>query len=237
MPLDGDARAMPRSLRLDPAGVPQHVLQRGNNRAACFFGDVDRRFYLKCLSESAALRGCRIHAYVLMTNHVHLLVTPDKPRAIGAMMQDIGRKYVRILNALYGRTGTLWEGRFKSSLIDSERYLLTCHRYIEQNPVRAGMVSSAAEFPWSSHQHYLGNGKAGFLTPHLLFHGLGTDLDSRRAAFRELFEVRVDEKSLSRIRAAISAGCPISQDPPARGRPNGGRAGPPPSIPESGKLF
>lgn len=228
---------MPRSRRLDPTGVPQHVLQRGNNRAACFFGDVDRRFYLNCLSESAALRGCSIHAYVLMSNHVHLLVTPQKPRAIGAMMQDIGRKYVRILNALHGRTGTLWEGRFKSSLIDSERYLLACHRYIEQNPVRAGMVSSAAEFPWSSHRHYLGNDKSGFLAPHFLFHGLGTDLDSRRAAFRELFKVALDEKSLSQIRAAINAGCPISQDPRARGRPNAGRSEAPPSIPESGKLF
>lgn len=228
---------MPRPRRVDPAGVPQHVLQRGNNRAACFFGDVDRRFYLKCLSESAARRGCSIHAYVLMSNHVHLLVTPDKTGAIAALMQDVGRKYVRILNSIHGRTGTLWEGRFKSSLIDSERYLFACHRYIEQNPVRAGMVGSPADFAWSSHRHYLGDSPAGFLTPYDQFHGLGPDIDARRAAFRELFSVALDEESLARIRAAINTCCPISQEPRARGRPNAGRGEAPLSIPESRKLL
>src|SRR2546423_2909310 len=107
---------MPRPPRLELPGVPQHVIQRGNNRAACFFGDTDRRFYLKCLADSASSRGCEVHAYVLMTNHVHLLVTPSEPGAIGAMMQDVGRRYVRVINTIQGRTGTLWESRFRESL-------------------------------------------------------------------------------------------------------------------------
>ena len=132
---------MPRPPRLELPGVPLHVIQRGVNRTACFFGDADRRFYLKCLGKAAAARGCAVHAYVLMTNHVHLLVTPGEAGAAGAMMQDIGRRYVRVINTVHGRTGSLWEGRFKSSLVDSEGYLLTCHRYIECNPVRAGMAA------------------------------------------------------------------------------------------------
>jgi len=132
---------MPRPPRLELPGVPLHVIQRGNNRAACFFGEVDRRFYLQCLAKSAARTDCAIHAYVLMTNHVHLLVTPGAPGSAAAMLQDIGRRYVRVINTIHGRTGTLWEGRFKSSLVDTERYLLTCHRYIELNPVRAGLAA------------------------------------------------------------------------------------------------
>src|SRR5512147_2983635 len=114
---------MARPPRLELPGVPLHVIQRGNNRTTCFFGDADRRFYLTCLARAAAARGCSVHAYVLMTNHVHLLVTPRAEGAVGAMMQDIGRRYVRVLNTLHGRTGSLWEGRFKSSLVDSESYL------------------------------------------------------------------------------------------------------------------
>src|SRR5687768_8494309 len=122
---------MARPPRLELPGVAQHVIQRGNNRAACFFTEADRRFFLKCLAESAAVRGCEIHAYVLMTNHVRLIATPSQPGAIGAMMQDLGRRYVRVINNPHGRTGTLWEARFRSSLIDTENYLLACQRYIE----------------------------------------------------------------------------------------------------------
>ena len=119
---------MARPPRLELPGVPLHVIQRGINRSACFFGDADRRFYLSCLARAAAARGCAVHAYVLMTNHVHLLITPAEAGAVGAAMQDVGRRYVRVINTIHGRTGSLWEGRFKSSLIDSESYLLTCHR-------------------------------------------------------------------------------------------------------------
>ena len=160
---------MARPPRLDLPGVPQHVIQRGNNRAACFFGDADRRFYLKCLAEAAARRGCAVHAYVLMSNHVHLLTTPTERGAVAAMLQDLGRGYVRIINTIHGRTGTLWEGRYRSSLVDSERYLLICHRYIELNPVRAGMVSDPMEYSWSSHAHYTGTRPSKLITEHAVF--------------------------------------------------------------------
>jgi putative transposase len=144
---------MPRPPRIDIPGLPVHVIQRGVNRAACFVGDVDRRYYLKLLAKSAARRHCAIHAYVLMTNHVHLLVTPSERGALGALMQDLGRSYVRVINAIHGRTGTLWEGRFKSSVVDTERYFFTCQRYIELNPVRAQLVRHPMEYEWSSHSH------------------------------------------------------------------------------------
>ncbi len=128
---------MARLPRLDMPGVPQHVIQRGNNRTACFFDPADYTFYLECLGEAAQKARCAVHAYVLMTNHVHLLVTAEVPGGLSLMMQSLGRRYVRYVNRLYGRTGTLWEGRFKSSLVESERYFLTCSRYIELNPVRA----------------------------------------------------------------------------------------------------
>src|SRR5438045_7022382 len=126
---------MARRPRLELAGVPLHVIQRGNNRVACFLSDGDRYLYLKLLGAALTRHRCLLHAYVLMPNHVHLLLTPEQPRAVAAMMQDVGRRYVRIFNDVHGRTGTLWEGRYKAALVDTERYLLTCQRYIELNPV------------------------------------------------------------------------------------------------------
>ena len=172
---------MARPPRLELPGVPMHVVQRGVNRAACFFNDVDRRFYLKCLTGSAVARGCSLHAYVLMTNHVHLLVTPILAGSVSAMMQDVGRRYVRVINTLHGRTGSLWEGRFKSSLIDSERYLLTCHRYIELNPVRAGIATEPGAYLWSRHAHYAGVRRNALLTDYPQFRALGTSDEDRRA--------------------------------------------------------
>jgi REP-associated tyrosine transposase len=137
---------MPRPPRLELPGVAHHVIQRGNNRGACFFGDADRRFYLKCLEHAAQHRRCEVHAYVLMSNHVHLLVTPLDPGALGAMMQELSGRYVRVINRIQARTGTLWEARFRSSLVDSENYLLVCQRYIELSPVRAGLVDDPAAF-------------------------------------------------------------------------------------------
>ena len=141
---------MARRPRLELPGIPLHVIQRGTNRSACFVGDGDRGLYLRCLREAARRHTCAVHAYVLMSNHVHLLVTPSSIGAVAATMQDVGRRYVRLFNQIHGRSGTLWEGRYKSSLIDSESYLLTCHRYIELNPVRAGLVNHPLEYPWSS---------------------------------------------------------------------------------------
>lgn len=226
---------MPRPARIEVPGVPLHIVQRGNNRSACFFNDLDRRFYLKCVAEASVARGCEIHAYVLMNNHVHLLVTPRQPGAASTMLQDIGRRYVRNINSLHERTGTLWEGRFKSSLIDSERYLFTCHRYIELNPVRAGIVGKPADYPWSSHTHYAYGIPNGLVTPHRLFNELGTSAFSRMAAFRAMFGDAMPEGDLKRLRIAVNKGWALGSDrfmdemqrhlgrairPPRRGRPS-----------------
>ena len=202
---------MPRPPRLELAGVPLHVIQRGNNRAACFFGEVDRRFYLKCLGKSATRTGCLIHAYVLMTNHVHLLVTPGAPGAVGAMLQDIGRRYVRVINTIHGRTGTLWEGRFKSSLVDSERYLLTCHRYIELNPVRAGMVPSPDQYPWSSFNANAAGRESALVTRHAALEGVAHD-------YRALFDLPMEARLLDEIRKATRNGQRLGEPPKRRGR-------------------
>jgi putative transposase len=231
---------MPRPPRLELPGVPQHVIQRGNNRSACFFGDVDRRFYLKCLAESASSRGCEVHAYVLMSNHVHLLVTPCEPGAIGAMMQDVGRRYVRVINTIHGRTGTLWESRFRSGLVDSESYLLTCHKYIELNPVRAGVVSDPAAYAWSSHAYYLGDRPDPMITEHPVYLALGATKAERRAAFGSLFLTALDDELLEDIRAAVNTDSAVGSErflddaegklgrsvrPPNRGRPAKGVTG------------
>ena len=206
---------MARPPRLELPDVPLHVYQRGNNRAACFFSELDRRFYLKCLASAALARGCAIHAYVLMTNHVHMLVTPKEAGAVGAMMQDIGRRYVRVINGIHRRTGSLWEGRFKASLIDSENYLLICHRYIELNPVRAGMVGHPAEYPWSSHAYY-GNARDPRatipITEHFEYQQLGHCADERRAAFRALSAEPLDERVIDEIRAAINTDSAVGSE-------------------------
>ena len=214
--------------------MPLHVVQRGNNRAACFFNDADRRFYLKCLREAAAARGCALHAYVLMTNHVHLLVTPPEEGAVGAMMQDIGRRFVRTINNIHERTGSLWEGRFRSSLIDSERYLLICHRYIEANPVRAAMVTHALHYPWSSHAHSVGCRVDAAITEHPVYVALGQDDSERRKAFAAISSEPLHEKLVDEIRAAINTDSAFGSEefmhqaeallgrsvrPPKRGRP------------------
>jgi putative transposase len=216
------------------------VRQRGNNGAACFFGDADRRFYLRCLAEAAAHRGCEIHAYVLMTNHVHLLLTPGAPGAVGAMMQDVGRRYVRIINTLHCRTGTLWEGRYRSSLVDAEDYFLTCHRYIELNPVRAGLASNPASYRWSSYPHYAAGRVDAVVTGHPLYAGLGTTSADREAAYRSLFAAPLDERVVAEIREAINTDSAFGSDafmddaeaklgrpvaPPTRGRPPKGVTG------------
>ncbi len=229
---------MPRPPRLELPGVPLHVIQRGNNRAACFFGDIDRRFYLQCLAKSAARTDCAIHAYVLMTNHVHLLVTPGAAGSVAALLQDLGRRYVRVINTIHGRTGTLWEGRFKSSLVDNERYLLTCHRYIELNPVRAGLASQPSAYLWSSYAHYAGERSNGLITEHAAFLALGTNPAERQAAFRDLFLDELDEKTLAHIREAANAGCPLGSPlPRRRGRPAKASASDDRGAAISGKLL
>ena len=179
---------MARQPRIDLAGVPQHIVQRGVDRQPCFADTADYLHYRQELGEAALKHGCALHAYVLMTNHVHLLVTPAEPGGVSRMMQAIGRRYVACFNARHRRTGTLWEGRFKSALVDSERYLLACYRYIELNPVRAGMVAIAGDYPWSSyHANALGRHEAR-IQPHASFQQLGADNHARREAYRQLVD-------------------------------------------------
>ena len=164
---------MPRRPRLAVPGIPWHIIQRGNNRDACFYDEMDYRYYLETLKEQADKYQCRIHAYVLMTNHVHLLVTPEAVDSAALMMKYLGQRYVQYINRTYRRSGTLWEGRFKSCLAQDETYVLTCHRYIELNPVRASMVDHHRDYVWSS---YLANAEGQhnpLLTPHPEYQRLG----------------------------------------------------------------
>lgn len=147
-----------------------------------------------------------------MTNHVHLLVTPNDKGAAAAMLQDLGRTYVRVINTVHGRTGTLWEGRYKSSLVDSETYFLACHRYIELNPVRAGIVTRANEYVWSSHAHYASGSPNSLITEHSLYLRLGEDKDDRQTAFRSLFTEPLEAETLANIRTAANAGCALGSE-------------------------
>jgi putative transposase len=177
---------MARLPRLTVAGYPHHIIQRGNNRQAIFTGTGDYEALLGLLHESAHRFKVALHAYVLMSNHFHVLATPESVEAIPQMMQAVGRSYVRYFNQRQARTGTLWEGRYKSTLIQAERYLLACMAYIDLNPVRAGLVADPADYPWSSHRHYIGRAVDRLVTPHPLFWELGNTPFAREAAYGEM---------------------------------------------------
>ncbi|MGN8200541.1 transposase [Salinisphaera sp. RV14] len=204
---------MPRLPRFNLSGVPQHVIQRGNNRQACFFDEDDYLFYLECLQTAAGVSGCDVHAYVLMTNHVHLLVTPHRDRAVSRMMQSVGRRYVGQVNRRHERTGTLWEGRYRASPVESERYLLACYRYIELNPVRAqGMADMPDDYRWSSyHANALGRGDA-WLTPHSLYNALGPTAAARQHAYRELFRIPLTAETEHEIRLSARQGVVLGSE-------------------------
>lgn len=178
---------MPRKPRFYIPGVPAHVVQRGNSRQAVFFGEEDYVAYLGWLREGAEKHGCDIHAYVLMTNHVHLLMTPDSREGISKTIQYIGRNYVTYINHAYGRSGTLWEGRHKGCVVSSNEHLLACMRYIELNPVRAGMVETPSEYPWSSYRINAFGEKSRIITPHPCYCALGVERADQAYAYRELF--------------------------------------------------
>ena len=197
---------MPRRARVKFAGVPLHIIQRGNNRIACFFAEEDYRFYLRHLDQLAQRLECDVHAYVLMTNHVHLLVTPSETDSASLLMKHLGQRYVQYVNRVHRRSGTLWEGRFKSSLVQRQGYLLKCQRYIELNPVRASMVPQPRDYPWSS---YRANGElraSALVTPHDGYIALGETPEQRAAAYRRLFEFELDEEDLKEIRSAANGG-------------------------------
>ena len=197
---------MARLPRLYLPGVPQHIIQRGINRQDCFISDKDFAAYAHWLDQSARRYQVAVHAWVFMTNHVHILATPQTEQGVSRMMQATGRHYVRYFNHTYGRTGTLWEGRFKSCLVDAEDYLLACHRYIELNPVRAGMVAVPEDYTWSSYKAN-GFGKQMKLwTPHHVYIELGATIRERATAYRESFAGHVDDRLFSQIRKATNRG-------------------------------
>lgn len=195
---------MPRRPRLVLPNVPLHIIQRGNNRQACFYADEDYRFYLDWLREHADKTGCHIHAYVLMTNHVHLLISAKQPEAASALMKALGQRYVQYVNRTYRRSGTLWEGRYRSCLTQEETYLLACQRYIELNPVRADMVSHPAEYRWSSYRTNAQGEVDALLRPHPLYEALGAEASSRQAAYRELFRYELEPGLVDEIRRATN---------------------------------
>ncbi|MEE4217690.1 MAG: transposase [Xanthomonadales bacterium] len=203
---------MPRPKRLNIPGMPQHVTQRGNNRQPCFADSLDYRLYLELLKRSCQKHYCRLHAYVLMGNHVHLLLTPDIVDGVSLMIRDLGRDYVLRFNKRHERTGTLWEGRFKSSLIDSDRYMLACYRYIELNPVRAQMVKHPADHPWSSFSaNGLGHANA-MITPHQTWLALGANDLRRRHSYLRLFDTVLPNDLLAQIRFGLRKGLPTGNE-------------------------
>jgi putative transposase len=203
---------MPRKPRMYMAGVPSHVIQRGNNREACFYSEQDYLFYLECLKDACKRYHVDIHAYVLMTNHVHLLLTPEEPTGISCVMQSIGRRYVQYINFEYRRSGTLWEGRHKASIVEAETYLLTCMRYIELNPVRANMVSHPGEYRWSSYHANAQGKNSSIITPHECYLSLGTDPSELHYAYRCLFENQLDNENIHAIREAAQYSMPLGCD-------------------------
>ena len=193
---------MGRLPRILPAGYPAHVVHRGNNRGDIFTCEADFLVMRHCLQEAGLGRDVQLHGYVLMTNHMHLLATPFEDDAISRLMQSATRRYVAYFNKRYGRTGTLWEGRFFSSTVTTERYLLACHRYIDLNPVRAGLARTPDAYRWSSHRHYAFGTADALVTPHASIVALARDPDRRRAAYRDLVAVPLSAVELAAIRQA-----------------------------------
>jgi len=203
---------MARQPRFFVPGQALHVIQRGNNRGPVFAADSDYRFFLECLQGAAECHGMLIHAYVLMTNHIHLLVTPRHVRSVPKVLQSVGRRYVQYFNHAYGRTGTLWEGRYRATIVDSEQYLLTCMRYIELNPVRAGMIGHPGGHRWSSYRANAEGMLDGLVRPHELYDRLGPSAPERQMAYRHLFHCLLSEADLGAIRDATNRNWALGND-------------------------
>jgi putative transposase len=201
--------ARPRLIYPD---IAVHIVQRGHDRNPCFKCDADYLAYLGHLRHLLRRYGCQLHAYCLMTNHVHLLVTPKSARACGGLMRDLGRSYVRYFNNRHERSGTLWESRYRSCLVESARYVLACYRYIELNPVRAGMVTVPGAYPWSSHRTNSGTDEDASILAHAEYLALGRDPSTRTAAYLGLFDEGMDRELLESIREATFAGYPLASD-------------------------
>ena len=203
---------MARLPRLILPDHPHHIILRGNNRQAIFFSDLDREHLLATLAEAASQYRVAIHAYVLMDNHLHLLATPPSADALSRMMQSLGRRYVGWFNARHQRTGTLWEGRFRAGLIEGERHLLACMRYIELNPVRAGLCVEALQWPWSSAAHHLGRVRNGLVTEHEMYWLLGNTPFEREHAYREFMEQGVATAEQAHFTESVMRGRPVASE-------------------------
>lgn len=203
---------MARLPRLTLAGYPHHIIQRGNNRQMIFADTQDFETMLALLTEYAQKFAVAVHAYVLMDNHFHLLATPAMGEALPLMMQAVGRSYVRYFNNRHGRSGTLWEGRYRSTLIETERYLLACMVYIDLNPVRAGMVAQAADWRWSSHAHSLGLRADGLVRPHALYWALGNTPFAREAAYGALVQAGVSANQQNALTDSTLRGWALGED-------------------------
>ena len=195
---------MPRTRRLVLPNVPLHLIQRGNNRQVCFVAQDDYRRYLYWLREYAEATGCRIHGYVLMTNHVHLLLTAERAEAPAELMKALGQRYAQYFNRTYQRTGAFWDGRYRSCIAQAEEYLLVCQRYIELNPVRAGMVKHPSQYRWSSYRANAHGEKNNLITPHQFYLRLHSDREKRLAAYRALFEGQLEPSVLDQLRTATN---------------------------------
>jgi putative transposase len=210
---------MPRVARCVIAGLPLHIVQRGINRSDCFFSPGDYVTYLRLLQAFSADSDCSVHAYCLMTNHVHLLLTPGALDSCSLLMKKLGQCYVQYINHRLGRTGTLWEGRFRSCMVSSDAYILACYRYIELNPVRAGMVPAASDYRWSSYRANAEGRPDGLLRPHSSYEALSGQPPLRHSAYRALCESAPPQQIVEDIRKATSRGVVAGMVRRARGRP------------------
>ena len=203
---------MPRRPRIHLPGVPIHLVQRGHNRDACFFAEEDFQVYRDWLADALIKTGCQLHAYVFMTNHVHLLLTPPSSESVPQLVIALGRRYVQYINKTYRRTGTLWDSRYKSSLVHADDYFLLCQRYIELNPVRATMVGDPANYRWSSYQANGLGQHDSLLTPHELYLALDAHESERWMAYRALFRSELEAEAISDIRPALTQCQPLGKE-------------------------
>ncbi|WP_295803161.1 transposase [uncultured Microbulbifer sp.] len=203
---------MPRLPRLNLIDIPQHIVQVGHNNLPCFFDAEDYRFYLVSLKSSSEQYRVDVHAYVLLPNMVQIIATPRVPNGISSMMQSLGRRYVQYINHRYKRSGTLWAGRYKSSLIDTDAYLLTCYRYVELRPLYLGLADSLGDYPWSSFNHHASNSNSDVISDHRLYLELGDGPQARAEAYRKLFRYRFDRRLLEYIAETIKLGQVLGGD-------------------------
>ena len=202
---------MARLPRLTLAGYPHHIILRGNNRQAIFMDSADFQRMLALLQANAQDQQVQIHAYVLMSNHLHLLLTPLQNDSLPKMMQAVGRSYVLYFNKRHGRSGTLWEGRYRSALIQTERYFLACMAYIDLNPVRAGMVAQAADYLWSSHGHYIGRQNEAWLSPHPLYWEMGNTPFAREAAYAAMVQAGINQEQQQALTSSALSGWALGE--------------------------